>query len=494
MSSTGANAGGISSSDESFISFAFAVFSVIISLIYLPWLIRTARGTYLYYTTPAKRNLELENPLLAIWESLCYIPQVCAHLAMHPGVLVTGAKICAGEKVFFFRCCMPKFLRFIIRPKILVVIVWVFLFSSAMYATLTFDAHGILGISKDASTSDIKKAYRSLSKTYHPDQNSTEQARDMYIQIRRAYKALVDREAYEEEMEKSNEFSVGVALPAFMTSRENDGLVLFGLISLLFLLPFGIYWRFFRETSKLPALIKHVYLDRERVATFCAHFGIPVDPKYKERCDSRKELLAVLQLLGMINPKATVAAVANLPPLPEFVQRCMTPEKYGASLMSLGFDKDGIASLQQYFTEHGPDLVEKFLKEHEVTDVQPMQFLSQDAYEATRYLFQQHTIQVDEALEELQKMYPEARTAQKLLSLHREMYELLSLVYGRSKPLTSHIRQLTEMPERTADLLDGLEPELVKYHQKRMKMYIEQQAGDRMHRRQVKQMQRSMGL
>lgn len=488
---------GIGGSDESFISFAFAVVSVAVMLIYLPWLFRTISGTYKYYTTtPARRQDIIENPLVDIAASWCYIPKVLYYLACNPGVLSAGAKICIQEKVFFFRCCVPKFLKFMIRPKILVLWLWFVLFSSAMYATLTFDPHGVLGVSKEATTGDIKKAYRALSKVLHPDQNSTEAARELYVQVRRAYKALVDKEAFEEEeSQRQQDFSVGVALPRFMTSRENDGVVLFGLLFLLIGAPVFVWYKWGRGDNKIPRLMAHARLDRERIAAFMAHFGVPEDPKYVEKCSSQRKVLETLQHLGLAPATASLATVASFPNFPEFVARCMEPEKFLNAFRNLGFEDQGIKTLQDYFTQFGPEQVEEFIKSHPSRDPKPMVMLSKTAYQSTRYLFEQHTVQVDQALEELQASLPfEVRTIRKLISLHAEMYELLDLVYLTEKPQQRHIQNLIQLPQRTAELLDELEPEMDKAYRKHLKSVVEQQAAGRMQRRQLKMMQKQMGL
>ncbi|HFU3714723.1 TPA: molecular chaperone DnaJ [Streptococcus suis] len=49
-----------------------------------------------------------------------------------------------------------------------------------------------LGVSKDASQDEIKKAYRKLSKKYHPDINKDAGAEDKYKEVQEAYETLSD--------------------------------------------------------------------------------------------------------------------------------------------------------------------------------------------------------------------------------------------------------------------------------------------------------------
>src|SRR6056297_967952 len=55
------------------------------------------------------------------------------------------------------------------------------------------DYYDILGVDKDASQKEIKKAYRKLAKKYHPDMNDgDEKASDKFKEISEAYEILSD--------------------------------------------------------------------------------------------------------------------------------------------------------------------------------------------------------------------------------------------------------------------------------------------------------------
>jgi len=57
------------------------------------------------------------------------------------------------------------------------------------------DFYKILGLSKDASEAQIKKAYLKLSKKYHPDKNPSDpEAQKSFVEVAAAYEALGDKE------------------------------------------------------------------------------------------------------------------------------------------------------------------------------------------------------------------------------------------------------------------------------------------------------------
>jgi len=58
--------------------------------------------------------------------------------------------------------------------------------------TVAKDYYGILGVRRDASPEDIKRAYRKLARQYHPDVNSDPAAHETFKDINAAYEVLSD--------------------------------------------------------------------------------------------------------------------------------------------------------------------------------------------------------------------------------------------------------------------------------------------------------------
>ncbi|MFB6261364.1 MAG: DnaJ domain-containing protein, partial [Thiohalorhabdaceae bacterium] len=58
------------------------------------------------------------------------------------------------------------------------------------------DYYDILGVAKDASDEDLKKAYRRLAMKYHPDRNpDDEDAEEKFKEAKEAYEVLGPGEA-----------------------------------------------------------------------------------------------------------------------------------------------------------------------------------------------------------------------------------------------------------------------------------------------------------
>ena len=57
------------------------------------------------------------------------------------------------------------------------------------------DHYEVLGISKNASTEEIKKAYRKLARELHPDVNDSQEAQERFKLVTHAYEVLGDDQA-----------------------------------------------------------------------------------------------------------------------------------------------------------------------------------------------------------------------------------------------------------------------------------------------------------
>ncbi|MBF0779874.1 MULTISPECIES: molecular chaperone DnaJ [unclassified Granulicatella] len=80
------------------------------------------------------------------------------------------------------------------------------------------DYYEVLGISKTASEDEIKKAYRKLSKKYHPDINKEDGADEKFKEISEAYEMLSDpqkRAAYDQYGHAANDPNFGAGSSGF---------------------------------------------------------------------------------------------------------------------------------------------------------------------------------------------------------------------------------------------------------------------------------------
>lgn len=78
--------------------------------------------------------------------------------------------------------------------------------------------YDILGLNRDATAEEIKKAYRKLSKTYHPDVNKDLDASDKFQEISKAYSVLSDEDQkyiYDQELNKSETSNRGDEVPQY---------------------------------------------------------------------------------------------------------------------------------------------------------------------------------------------------------------------------------------------------------------------------------------
>lgn len=144
----------------------------------------------------------------------------------------------------------------------------------------------ILGVKNDASDTEIKKAYRSLSLKYHPDRNPSEEARTRFPKINEAYEILSDS-----SKRKQHDMELNGTAGIFMDGGNMDD------INNIFNMMFGHgmsgqgipgfpgihifhggnphhFPNVFKSVQKLQPIVKHVKINIEAAYHGCS---IPVE-------------------------------------------------------------------------------------------------------------------------------------------------------------------------------------------------------------------------
>ena len=120
-----------------------------------------------------------------------------------------------------------------------------------------FDPYAILQVAPGTDVEDIKRAYRKLSRNYHPDLNPDPEAQKYFLLLTNARDALADetgRENYEKygHPDGRQSMKVGIALPAFMfqSGRTSGSIVLLALVCVGVIVPLMGAMRYIRSTSQ----------------------------------------------------------------------------------------------------------------------------------------------------------------------------------------------------------------------------------------------------
>jgi translocation protein SEC63 len=121
-----------------------------------------------------------------------------------------------------------------------------------------FVPNEILGVDAKAPIAEIRKAYRKLSRTMHPDKNpDNPKAVNEFIQITKAYTIMTDESARENFAKYGNpdgpgNFQVGIALPKTLQDKDQQIFVLVLFFTLLvFVIPGYFYSELFKEARDI---------------------------------------------------------------------------------------------------------------------------------------------------------------------------------------------------------------------------------------------------
>ena len=114
-----------------------------------------------------------------------------------------------------------------------------------------FDPYQVLGVSPSATDDEIKKAYRELSRRYHPDANinnpNKDQAEEKFKQVQQAYEQIIKmRSGQGGYQQQSSSYGYGSQGQSYGYRNPNSGFGGF------YGNPFGGFYRQQQQTQEMP--------------------------------------------------------------------------------------------------------------------------------------------------------------------------------------------------------------------------------------------------
>jgi len=166
---------------------------------------------------------------------------------------------------------------------VLYIYLWIQLPNYQTEELTTFQPYEILGVDSAATDAELKKAYRKLSLTYHPDKNpdNVEEAERKFLLVSKAYQTLSDPVA----KKKFDEFgtpdgfqgaSGTIGLPSWLTRKDNELHILLLYFLLLIVLPPICVFIWWRKASNYHAMGAR----NGTVQTYYYHIREQMAPKF----------------------------------------------------------------------------------------------------------------------------------------------------------------------------------------------------------------------